>query len=93
MTSKDLYEFCYRADTVGKVALAEKWLREHKRFMSLELFEDLMETLDMISKRIFRRKCIEQGLYNEEHFAQVVTEDGQIIIVERGTGELVTIYK
>ncbi len=93
MTSKDLYEFCYRADTVGKVAIAERWLVEHKQILSRELFDDLMETLNLVAKRIFMRNCITQGFYKSEQYAQVITEEGEIIIVNRESGELITICK
>ena len=89
MTSKDLYEFCYRADTVGKVAMAERWIREHRHIMSRELFDDLIETLDLVTKRIFFRNFIKSGIFTPEQYAQVITEDGQIFVIHRESGELV----
>ena len=34
LTDKDLFEFVYRADTPQKIAIAERWLREHQSLTS-----------------------------------------------------------
>ena len=58
-TENDLWSFVYRADTQEKIAIAERWLRDHfKRINNTQLWEDLMTYLAMSSQDLCH---IEQG--------------------------------
>ena len=58
-TEKDLYEFVYRADTLQKTAIAERWLSKNRHIMSRSTYDDLILTLSHQSKRIFLAKISE----------------------------------
>ena len=58
-TTKDLYEFVYRADTVKKICIAEKWLTEHRDLTSKDIFDELIMILNRTAKRIFRVQMAE----------------------------------
>ena len=57
-TDKDLFEFVYRADTVKKVCIAEKWLTEHSDLTSKDIFDELIMILNQTAKRIFKAQMI-----------------------------------
>lgn len=50
LTEKDLWEFVYRADDDEKIAVAERWLTDHKDLVKEigggEFWRDLMQALD-----------------------------------------------
>ena len=58
-TDKDLFEFVYRADTVKKICIAEKWLTEHRELTSKNTFNELMMILNRTASRIFRAQMVE----------------------------------
>jgi len=58
-TNKDLFEFVYRADTVKKICIAEKWLTEHRELTSKDTFDELMMILNRTAGRIFRTQMAE----------------------------------
>lgn len=58
-TDKDLFEFVYRADTVKKICIAEKWLTEHRELTSKDTFDELMMILNRTASRIFRAQMVE----------------------------------
>ena len=59
MTDKDLFEFVYRADTAQKIAVAERWLIEHKHLTSRSTLDELIGILNKTAKRLFDFKVIE----------------------------------
>ena len=64
-TTKDLFEFVYRADTVKKVCIAEKWLTEHSDLTSKDTFDELIMILNRTAKRIFKAQMtkLDEKLY------------------------------
>ena len=58
-TDKDLFEFVYRADTVKKICIAEKWLTEHRELTSKDTFNELMMILNRTAGRIYRAQMAE----------------------------------
>ena len=56
ITDKDLFEFVYRADTSHKIAIADKWLREHKHLTSPHTLDELLSILNRTSKALFLEK-------------------------------------
>ena len=58
-TDKDLFEFVYRADTVKKICIAEKWLTEHRDLTSKDTFDELISILNRTARRIFRAQMAE----------------------------------
>ena len=58
-TDKDLFEFVYRADTVKKICIAEKWLTEHRELTSKDTFDELIMILNRTAGRIFRAQMVE----------------------------------
>ena len=58
-TTKDLYEFVYRADTIKKICIAEKWLKDHKDLTSSDTFDELMMILNRTASRLFRAQMAE----------------------------------
>ena len=59
LTDKDLFEFVYRADTVKKICIAEKWLTEHRDLTSKDTFNELIMILNRTASRIFRAQMVE----------------------------------
>ena len=59
ITDKDLFEFVYRADTPHKIAVADKWLREHKHLTSPHTLDELFSILNRTSKALFKEKIKE----------------------------------
>ena len=66
-TEKDLFEFVYRADTVKKICIAEKWLTEHRDLTSKDTFDELIMILNRTAGRIFRAQMVEldEKLFSE----------------------------
>ena len=58
-TDKDLFEFVYRADTVRKICIAEKWLTEHRELTSKDTFDELIMILNRTASRIYRAQMVE----------------------------------
>ena len=85
ITDKDLYEFVYRADTAQKIATAERWLREHKNIISPHVFDDLMHTLNIQSKRIFFVKLTE----SEKNLRCIFDQNKTAFLTDTTTGEVV----
>ncbi len=52
-STKELYEFAYRADTQEKIAIAERWLKEHREILSAVEAEMTLRILGENRKRIF----------------------------------------
>ena len=75
LTDKDLFEFVYRADTPQKIAVAERWLREHKNITSRNTFDELIYVLDATTKKIFRAQMLdyEENLYRQGYEINVRT--------------------
>ena len=59
LTDKDLFEFVYRADTVRKICIAEKWLTEHRELTSKGTFDELMMILNRTASHIYRAQMVE----------------------------------
>lgn len=89
ITDKDLFEFVYRADTSHKIAIADKWLREHKYLMSPHTLDELFSILNRTSKALFREKIREI----EEQFGiiQINANDGLTYYTNKKSGEVVAI--
>jgi len=85
MTDKDLYEFVYRADTAQKIATAERWLLEHKNITSPHVFDDLIRTLNTMSKRIFLAKLAE----TKQNLLCIFDQDKTAFLTDTTTGEVV----
>ncbi len=87
LTDKDLFEFVYRADTYHKIAVADKWLREHKHLTSPHTLDELLSILNRTSKALFKEKIREL----EEHFGiiQINANDGLIYYTNTLSGEVV----
>ena len=64
-TDKDLFEFVYRADTVKKICIAEKWLIKHSDLTSKDTLEELIMILNRTAKRIFKAQMarLDERLY------------------------------
>ena len=64
-TTKDLFEFVYRADTVKKICIAEKWLTEHSDLTSKDTLDELIMILNRTAKRIFKAQMarLDEKLY------------------------------
>lgn len=75
MTDKDLFEFVYRADTAQKIAVAERWLIEHKYLTSRSTLDELIGILNRTAKRLFDFKVIEyeKKLYKEGYVLNTIT--------------------
>ena len=58
-TDKDLFEFVYRADTVKKICIAEKWLTEHRELTNKDTFDELIMILNRTASRIYRAQMVE----------------------------------
>lgn len=58
-TDKDLFEFVYRANTVKKICIAEKWLTEHRDLTSKDTFDELIMILNRTAGRIYRAQMAE----------------------------------
>ena len=84
LTDKDLFEFVYRADTPQKIAVAERWLREHQSLTSRSTFDELIAVLNRTAKRLFRAKMAgyEDSLYRQGYEINVRT--GEIIACSEG---------
>ena len=52
MTTKDLYEFVYRADTTEKIQIAKDWLRAHRDVLSACMYGELTLILDRTRKNL-----------------------------------------
>ena len=85
ITDKDLYEFVYRADSAQKIATAERWLREHKDITSPHVFDDLIHTLNIQSKRIFFVKLAE----SEQNLRCIYDQNQTAFLTDTTTGEVV----
>ena len=85
ITDKDLYEFVYRADTAQKIATAERWLNEHKSITSPHVFDDLIHTLNIMSKRIFFVKLAE----SEKNLRCIFDQNQTAFLTDTMTGEVV----
>ena len=59
LTDKDLFEFVYRADTVRKICIAEKWLTEHRELTSKDTYNELIMILNRTASRIYRAQMAE----------------------------------
>ena len=75
MTDKDLFEFVYRADTAQKIAVAERWLIEHKHLTSRSTLDELIGILNRTAKRLFDFKVneYEKKLYKEGYVLNTIT--------------------
>jgi len=84
LTDKDLFEFVYRADTPQKIAVAERWLREHQNLTSRSTFDELIAVLNRTAKRLFRAKMAkyEENLYRQGYKINVRT--GEVIACSEG---------
>ena len=84
LTDKDLFEFVYRADTPQKIAVAERWLREHQSLTSRSTFDELIAVLNRTAKRLFRAKMTEyeENLYKQGYEINVRT--GEVIACSEG---------
>ena len=84
LTDKDLFEFVYRADTPQKIAVAERWLREHQSLTSRSTFDELIAVLNRTAKRLFRAKMVEykENLYRQGYEINIRT--GEVIACSEG---------
>ena len=84
ITDKDLFEFVYRADTPQKIAVAERWLREHRSLTSRSTFDELIAVLNRTAKGLFKAKITEyeESLYRQGYEINVRT--GEIIACSEG---------
>ena len=84
LTDKDLFEFVYRADTPQKIAVAERWLREHQSLTSRSTFDELIAVLNRTAKRLFRAKMAEydEHLYRQGYELNIST--GEVIACSEG---------
>ena len=87
ITDKDLFEFVYRADTSHKIAVADKWLREHKHLMSPHTFDELITILSRTSKALSREHIreVEERL----NIVQINANDGLTYYTDTFSGEVV----
>ena len=90
ITDKDLFEFVYRADTHHKIAVADKWLREHKHLTSPHTLDELLSILNRTSKALFREKMkkLEEQILQ---IAPIKCTDGLTYYTDRISGEVVGI--
>ncbi len=84
LTDKDLYEFVYRADTPQKVATAERWLKAHKDIMSRATFDNLLQILSEINKRLFLAKMAEYEARIIKYGYEINTRTGEAIACSEG---------
>ena len=89
ITDKDLFEFVYRADTSHKIAIADKWLREHKHLMSPHTFDELITILSRTSKVLFREHIreVEERL----KIVKINANDGLTYYTSTLSGEVIAI--
>lgn len=97
ITTEDLTAFVARADTMKKITLAKKWLKENSYLMSRSTLDHLLNTLEMqytylfieylqrIEKKIQSLECL-KGKYEDK-----VTEEGEHYIIAKESGEIVFI--
>ena len=85
LTDKDLYEFIYRADTAQKIAIAERWLTEHKSITSPHVFDDLMHTLRINGKRLFLAKLAEE----EKNLRCIFDQNKTAFLTDTISGEVI----
>lgn len=85
LTDKDLYEFVYRADTAQKIATAERWLNNHRNITSPHIFDDLIQTLRIQSKRLFFAKLAEE----EKNLRCIYDQNNTTFLTNTTTGEVV----
>ena len=78
-TQKDLFEFVYRADTVKKICIAEKWLTEHSDLTNKDTFNELIMILNRTAKRIFKAQMtkLDEKLYNDN--VEIDVRTGEVI--------------
>ena len=55
-STKDLFEFVYRADTLPKICTAERWLREHQHLTSRNVLDELIWILNQTAKALFQEQ-------------------------------------
>ena len=77
-TDKDLFEFVYRADTVRKICIAEKWLTEHRELTSKDTFDELMMILNRTATRIFRAQMAELDERMNREEAEIDIRTGEV---------------
>lgn len=71
-TANQLWQFVWRADTMEKCFIAEKWLRAHGEMVNeiggIELWEDLMECISQTCGQI----CMQERIasYKPKYRAQ-----------------------
>ena len=84
LTDKDLFEFVYRADTPQKIAVAERWLREHQSLTSRSTFDELIAVLNRTAIRLFRAKMAEyeEKLYRQGY--EINIRPGEVIACSEG---------
>ena len=58
-TTKELYEFAYRADSQEKIAIADRWIREHRDILSAIEYNVTLHILGENRKRIFNMHLAE----------------------------------
>ncbi len=94
LTDKDLYEFIYRADTLKKISIAQRWLREHPKVTSPHVLDDLLHTLDMRSRWIFNQLINEHekriaSAPKRSYISQTDRNDN-VYIIDISSGEVIS---
>ena len=83
LTDKDLFEFVYRADTPHKVATAERWLKAHKDIMSRATFDNLLQILAEINKRLFLAQMAEYEARIIKYGYEIDTRTGEVFVCQK----------
>ena len=84
LTHKDLYEFVYRADTIQKTTIAERWLKSHPKLTSKSILDDLLSILDNTAKRLFN-----EALRAYENSIFIQDRDGNNYLTDTISGEVI----
>ena len=81
VSDKDLFEFVYRADTMQKISIAERWLLEHKYLTSRRTLDELIDILNKTAKRLFNARIAEYEKRLAEEGYAVNTITGEICAI------------
>lgn len=97
ITEEDLYAFVARADTMKKITLAERWLKDNSFLMSRSTLDALINTLEMQYTYLFIEylQTIEKKIQSLEtlksKYEDKVTDEGEHYIIAKESGEIVFI--
>jgi len=93
--TEDLYEFVARADTLKKITIAERWLRNNAHLMSRHTLDDLISILEaqntyLVIKAIqeYEKRVISLE-YARQAYTDITDDEGGHYLTEIASGEII----